>query len=158
MRVAVPIFGEDVSPRFGCSTDLLLATVDADGIQGQEIRKIGGLAPWEVLELLAAAGVTKVICGGVHWRWQAEMERRGVEVIWGVIGPAADALVALRNGTLQRDQFVCRGRRGRQGGGWRGAQRTGAGGQRGRRGPGGGRGTGDQGGVGRRSPGPRDGS
>ena len=135
MRVAVPLFGDEVSPRFGYSTELLVATVGEDGIRTEEVRDIAGHAPWQVIEDLSSSGVAKVICGGVQRRLQSEMESRGIEVIWGVIGPAADALVALHNGTLRRDQFVCRGRqrrhRGRGRGQGRGAGRMGFPGNRG---------------------------
>jgi len=125
VRVAVPLFGEDVSPRFGYSTQVLIATIDESGIQTEGIRDISGLAPWQLPEFLVSLGVAKLICGGMHWRFQEEMQRRGIEVIWGVIGPAADALAAYQAGTLQSDQFLCRGRHGPGGRG------------RGRRGPGG---------------------
>ena len=140
MRVGVPLFGEDVSPRFGYSTELLVATVGEDGIRTEEVKDIAGLAPWQLIEDLSSSGVVKVICGGVQRRFQGELEGRGIEVIWGVIGPAADALVALHNGTLRRDQFICQGRqrrhRGRGRGQGRGAGRMGF---PGNRGPGGGR-------------------
>ena len=127
MRVAVPLFGDEVSPRFGYSTELLVATVGEDGIRSEEVKDIAGLAPWQVIEDLSSSGVVKVICGGVQRHLQSEMEGRGMEVIWGVIGPAADALVALRDGTLRRDQFICRGRQRRhRGHGW--GQRRGVGG------------------------------
>lgn len=114
MRVAIPIFGEDVSPRLGCSTAMLLATVEADAIRNEEVRDIAGLSPWQLPDFLVSLGVAKVICGGVHRHLQGALESKGVEVIWGVIGPAADALLELRSGTLQRDQFLCRGQRGRR--------------------------------------------
>ena len=71
----------------------------------------------------AVGAGAKVICGGVQRHLQSEMESRGIEVIWGVIGPAADALVALRDGTLRRDQFICRGRQRRHRGHGRGQVR-----------------------------------
>lgn len=147
MKVAVPLFGEEVSPRFGCSTEVLIAWVDAGGVELEGARGLTGTAPWQWPELFSSMGVSVVVCGGIHGRFQQELERRGIQVIWGVIGLAADALHALQNGRLQRDQFVCRGRRrhraGRRGrwsgddgvspgGGWPG----GGGGGRGRgRGP-----------------------
>lgn len=145
MKVAVPLFGEDVSPRFGCSAHILIATIDESGIHAEGIRDITGLATWQLPEFLASLDVTKVICGGMHWRFQEEMQRRGIDVIWGVIGPAADALAALQSGSLQKDQFLCRGRFGP--GGWgRGRQGQGQGRvQQGGRGHGPGKGQGARG-------------
>lgn len=123
MRVAIPLFGDEVSPRFGCSTQFLLATLDGNRVQNEELEDVGHLAPWQFADYLASRQVAAVICGGVHRHFQDELERRGMEVIWGVIGPAADALVAMASGTLRRDQFLCPGRHGRGGRGGRGRGR-----------------------------------
>jgi predicted Fe-Mo cluster-binding NifX family protein len=124
MLVAIPLFGDEVSPRFGWCAEVLLATVNDGQVQQQEVRDVRHLAPCQLPEFLQTLAVEKVICGGVSRRFQEEMQHRGMEVTWGVIGTASDALAALTKGTLQRDQFVCRGRRGgmhRGGGyGWRG--------------------------------------
>ena len=117
MKVAVPLFRDEVSPRFGCSAQFLVATVEEGGVWAQEVKDVSHLAPWQLSEFLASLGVTKVICGGVHRRFQEELARCGIEIIWGVIGPAADALEALRAGTLRTDQFICPGWRGGRGGG-----------------------------------------
>jgi len=109
MKVAVPVFRDEVSPRFGCSSQALLAVVGADSVDCEKFLDLSAMTPWQWPEYFANQGVEKVICGGMHARFQAEFERRGIEVIWGVVGPAADALDALRAGTLRRDQFVCRG-------------------------------------------------
>jgi predicted Fe-Mo cluster-binding NifX family protein len=149
MKIAVPLFGEEVSPRFGFSTQLLVANIDEAGVQVEGIQELANMRPWQWPDYLATLGIEKLICGGMHPRFQVEMQRRGIEVIWGVIGPVADALEALRDGTLQRDQFLRRGRRGRRGRGWDSPARpggdwSGPGG----RGPGGGpgRGRGSKGG------------
>ena len=135
MRVAVPIFGEDVSPRFGYSRQLLLAEVDERGVRTEGTQDLSAYPPWQWAELFASQGVAKVICGGMHPRFREELERRGIQVIWGVIGPVADALVAFQRGELQSDQFICPGRHGRRGhGGGRGrGMGHGAGGGRGGR-------------------------
>jgi predicted Fe-Mo cluster-binding NifX family protein len=128
MLVAIPLFGDEVSPRFGWCAEVLLASVDDGQVQQQEVRDVRHLAPCQLPEFLQLLAVEKVICGGVSQSFQKEMERRGMEVIWGVIGTACDALAALMKGTLQPDQFVCPGRRGgtRRGGGydWRGGLET----------------------------------
>lgn len=122
MRVAIPLFGEEVSPRFGCATQFLVATIQGDSAPEEEVKDVSRLAPWQFAEFLASVGVAKVICGGVHRRFQEELEHRGIEVVWGVIGPAALALAAFLDGTLRRDQFVCRGRHGWRGRGWGGGR------------------------------------
>ena len=120
MKVAVPVFGEEISPRFGCSTHMLIATIEQREICIEDHRDLSQLPPWRWPDLLASLGVTTVVCGGMHRHFQEAIEQHGIQVIWGVIGPASDALVALQKGTLQNDQFICRGRHRHRRGGWRG--------------------------------------
>ena len=116
MKAAIPLFGDDVSPRFGCSGRFLVASIEENRVQARNEEAVTHLDPWKFPEFLASQGVTQVICGGVHRRFQMELERLGIKVIWGVIGPAEEALAAFLNGTLKSNQFVCgdfRKRRGR---------------------------------------------
>lgn len=107
MRVAIALFGDEVSPRFGSSARFMLATIEDDRVQTQEVKDVSDICPHDFPEFLSALGVAKLICGGVHRRFRDELERRGIEVIWGVIGSAAEALTAYLGGRLQCDQFVC---------------------------------------------------
>jgi predicted Fe-Mo cluster-binding NifX family protein len=107
MRVAIPLFDDEVSPRFGVSGRFLVATIDDRHVQAQAVEDVSHICPQDFPEFLSSLGVAKVICGGVHRRFRDELERRGIEVIWGVIGSAAEALSAYLGGRLQCDQFVC---------------------------------------------------
>ncbi len=116
MKLAIPLFRDEVSPRFGCSARFLVALVEENQVESRKEEDVTHLSPWQFPEFLASQGVSHVICGGVNQRFQVEMQRLGMEVIWGVIGTADEALAAFLNGTLKRDQFVCgesRGHRGR---------------------------------------------
>jgi predicted Fe-Mo cluster-binding NifX family protein len=115
MRVAIPLSGDDISPRFGSNAQFRVATVANGHVQSEEVRDTGNLCPHEFPEFLSSLGVGKVICGGIHRRFRDALEQRGIEVTWGVFGSAADALRAFREGTLRRDQFVCREHPGRHG-------------------------------------------
>ena len=123
MKVAVPLFNDEVSPRFGCSTHVLVATVDQESVRVEQTHDLSGRPPCEWPGFLESLEIRKIVCGGIHERFQTQLRERGIEVIWGVIGSAAEALAALQNGSLKSDQFVCGGRRGRhrnRGGGCRG--------------------------------------
>jgi len=134
MKVAVPLFGQEVSPRFGCSTQVLIAEVTESGVEVEGAQDLT-VTPGQWPELFSNIGVSVVVCGGIHRRFQQELEQRRIRVIWGVIGPAADALYALQAGTLQRDAFLGHGRQRRRGRG-RGRWLNDGGGGRGRHGRG----------------------
>lgn len=127
MNVAVSLFGKEVSPRLGCSNALLIASIHDGRLQDEKFEDCSWIPPRDLPDFLASREVSTVICGGVHRRLQEDIERRGIRVIWGVIGPAAEALSAFIRGTLRSDQFVCPGPgrvRARHRGAQRGAAKT----------------------------------
>ena len=108
MRVAVPRYGDLVSPRFGSKVTLLVASIENGRIREQQTVEALNTGPNQLPELLVSLGVTNVICGGIQHELHRAIERRGIEVIWGIIGPVSDALTALLEGSLHSDQFVGR--------------------------------------------------
>jgi predicted Fe-Mo cluster-binding NifX family protein len=126
VKIAIPLFGDEVSPRFGCSTQFWVTdNLHSTGPAPEEIEDVGSMIPRQVPAFLQSLGVTHVICGGLHHRFQADLEAVGIEVVSGVIGAAVAALAALREGRLEPNQFVCRGRQGRGRGRGRGQGRRG---------------------------------
>ncbi len=109
MYVAIPLFGEEVSPRVGPRNSFLIASIAEGRICDRQIVEARNIAWPHLPEFLVSLGVTKVVCGGIGHELEQELERQGIEVVWGVIGPASDALSALAEGTLHSDQFVRRG-------------------------------------------------
>jgi predicted Fe-Mo cluster-binding NifX family protein len=110
VRIAIPLFGQDVSPRFGCCRQFMIADVEQNQLKHTEVIDTTYLAPWQLPEFLTEQRVSRVICGGIHRQFQSQIENRNIEVIWGVIGPAQEALNASLAGKLRSDQFVCPGR------------------------------------------------
>ena len=86
--------------------------------QGEFARKtleIGKYYPEQIPELLSKEGVEVVISGGMNQHFQNLFHFRGIEVIWGIIGEANDALAAFRDGQLTPGMGCCpEGRRARQ--------------------------------------------
>jgi predicted Fe-Mo cluster-binding NifX family protein len=111
MIVAVPLFRNEVSPRFGHATEVALAQVE-NGEVG-EVRRIAlpGRGGRQVYATLVSMKPAVVICGGIHQSWQGMIEMQGITVIWGVIGEAEDAIRSYAAGSLRNNQFVCPGRR-----------------------------------------------
>jgi len=113
MRVAIPLYGDQVSPRFGSKVLFSVASIEDGQIREKQTVEAKNLGPSQLPDLLASLGVTKVICGGIQHELQRAMERRGIEVTWNIIGPASDALSALLEGSLHNDQFVGRSEKAR---------------------------------------------
>jgi predicted Fe-Mo cluster-binding NifX family protein len=112
VKIAIPLFGNEVSPRFGCCQQFMIADAEQDEIRQTTVVDTTSLPPWQLPEFLAERQVSRIICGGIHRQFQSRLEDCGIEVTWGVIGPAEDALHAFLGGNLKSDQFVCPGRQG----------------------------------------------
>ena len=125
MIVAVPLFGEEVSPRFGYANEVLVADISSGEVQSVRRLAVPGRGGMQICSLILSVRPDAVVCGGIHPRWQQMLERQRVTVFWGVIGRAEDALGSYAAGNLRRDQFVCPRRSKRRGGrqGRRGFQR-----------------------------------
>ncbi len=108
MRVAIPLHGDEVSPRIGSRALFLVASIEEGRIVEEHLVDTQNRVWLDLAVFLASQGITTMICGGIQRELQSEIEGRGIEVIWGIIGPASAALMALISGTLHSDQFVGR--------------------------------------------------
>ena len=111
------VFGEEFSAHLSSGGGvhngyllrrLLVASIEGGQIQDKQTVEAENMTCSQLPGFLASLGVSKMICGGIERPVQQEIESRGIEVIWGVIGPAAEALWALVKGTLHENQFVRR--------------------------------------------------
>jgi len=92
MRVAVPLFENEVAPRFCFAREMLVATVDDGQVVSRERLLVESLAWPERIRWLEELGVTVILASGFD-RCQAPMARaRGIQVIFG-LGGSADALL-----------------------------------------------------------------
>ena len=65
MRIAVPTFRDQVSPRFDCAENALLADVDDDNSFTTELLELGDSEPSRRIQILRNANVDVVICGNI---------------------------------------------------------------------------------------------
>jgi predicted Fe-Mo cluster-binding NifX family protein len=100
MKVAVPLFEEEVAPRFCFARELLVATVEEGKVTARERLLVESL-PWpDRIRRLGELGVTVVLAGGFD-RCQAPMAHaRGMRIISGLGGTADEALRAFCAGEL----------------------------------------------------------
>jgi len=114
MKLAIMLYGTRVSPRYGYSQGVLIVEVNNQGEFGRKTLEIGEYYPERIPEVLSKEGVEVVITGGMNEHFQNLFRLHGIDVIWGIIGEANDALAAFRDGQLTLGMGCCpEGRRGR---------------------------------------------
>jgi predicted Fe-Mo cluster-binding NifX family protein len=111
MKIAFPLFGLRISPRFDSSPEMWIVTVNGGEVIDQEKISLGQLSLPQRFDQLAANSINKVVCGGIDGFCLAQLERNGIDVVKDVTGEAEVALGLLLRGRL-RPGFCCdRGRR-----------------------------------------------
>ena len=101
MKIAVPTFGDRVSPRFDCAASFLVATVDKGEISDRRVLDATQWAPHDRINRLVALGVEAVVCGGID-RWSAESLRSVNIALYGrFAGTIQESLDALVRGELE---------------------------------------------------------
>jgi len=125
MKIAIPLFGDRISPRFDFSPEVWIIEVEKGEVLRQERLSTANLNLPQRLEQIASNGVDKVICGGIDGFCQNQLGSKGIDVVQDVIGDAEIVFDLFMKGRL-RPGFCCE-RRGR-GRFW--AWRKGSGGRR----------------------------
>jgi predicted Fe-Mo cluster-binding NifX family protein len=101
MRVAIPIFGARISPRFDFAPALLLLTLEKGEIKAREEVSLSSWDLWRRVEKLKEFEVQTLICGGIDCYSQQRLEDKRIRVIPWIAGEAEEALRYFLNGTLK---------------------------------------------------------
>jgi predicted Fe-Mo cluster-binding NifX family protein len=113
MKIAMPTFGNRISPRFDFSPEIWVIEVERGKVVGQEKISTSNLNLPQRLEKITSNGVDKVICGGIDGLSRNQLGSRGIDVVQDVIGDADIIFDLFMKGRL-RSGFCCE-RRGRRG-------------------------------------------
>lgn len=111
MRIAVPLFGELIAPRF-CAADRVLVV---DAVDGSERARAIVVVPNRALAArlgqLAELGVQELLCGGFSRRYLPMAMELGIAVTWGLRGGADELVLAFLAGQLPRPSVLPMARR-----------------------------------------------
>ena len=101
MKVAIPLFGSRVSPRFGFCQEILIVKIDDGGEIERKNISTEGLGIPQRIEQLKTLGVDTIICGGVNGFYLKQLSAVGFHVIPGVMGEAKEVLDLFQRGHLR---------------------------------------------------------
>ena len=88
MKIAIPILGSRVSPRFDFSPEIWIIDVERGEVVGQEKLPTTHLNLSQRLEQIASNGVDQVICGGIDGFCQNQLGSGGIDIVQDVMGDA----------------------------------------------------------------------
>lgn len=101
MRLAIPLFGPRVSPRFDHAPRLLLLSVEGRRVVAREEISLFHLTPWQRVEKLKELGAQVVICGGIDQTCRQWLAASRIQVIPQVGGEAGQAVNDFLAGRLR---------------------------------------------------------
>ena len=105
MKIAIPMFGHRVSPRFDSAPSVLLVGVDRGALLGRTQQSLEGVIGWRRVALLTGQNVNVLLCGGIRRSDYFSIVNAGIEVYPGLLGEADDVLDAFLRGDLSKNGF-----------------------------------------------------
>jgi predicted Fe-Mo cluster-binding NifX family protein len=117
MKIAIPLFGNRISPRFDFSPEVWIITVENGEVVNQEKIPMTNFNLPQRLDQLTSNRVNQVICGGIDGFSLNQLGSRGISVLHNIAGEAEVVFHLFLKGRL-RPGFCCEGR-GRRFHGWK---------------------------------------
>lgn len=80
-RIAIPLFGDRVSPHFGSSSKMLVVVAENRTVLDQGVFDVEENGPMHQARRLVELGVEEILCGGIHHRLKEWLTNHGVRVV-----------------------------------------------------------------------------
>lgn len=100
-KVFIPLFGEEVAPRFDLATEVLLAESAADGgMASERVLMLPNPSAERLCHMIISEAVDVVICGGIEQEFYDYLTWKQIRVIDNIIGSGRAAFQRLAKGRL----------------------------------------------------------
>jgi predicted Fe-Mo cluster-binding NifX family protein len=107
LKSLIPLYGNDVAPRFDLATEVLVAVGDDSGKKWKEkIVVLSQSSSEQLCHLVLTEGVDAVICGGIEEEHYQYLTWKRVQVFDSVIGPWESALERFYQGKLKSGDIL----------------------------------------------------
>jgi predicted Fe-Mo cluster-binding NifX family protein len=106
MKVAIPMFNQDVAPRFGFADRFIIAEIVGKEIVECRSFPLKGDGVLERLEEISGRGADTLLCGGFNRNYLPLAKNMGMTVYLGLIGSGEEILSSfLRGKLIARNNF-----------------------------------------------------
>jgi len=106
-RVLVTLYGNDVSPRFDLTTEVLIASIGKDGAVTEDKTMVLPQSSAEKLcHMVVTEGIEAVICGAIEQEYFEYLTWKRVNVIDSVVGSYRDVLERFGEGMLESGDIL----------------------------------------------------
>jgi predicted Fe-Mo cluster-binding NifX family protein len=106
-KILIPLYGNDVAPRFDMATEVFIVSIDENGESRDEKMVVLPEASGEKLcHMILVEGIRAVICGGIEDELFQYLTWKRVKVLDSVIGPYRIALERFKKGALRAGDIL----------------------------------------------------
>ncbi|WP_027721862.1 NifB/NifX family molybdenum-iron cluster-binding protein [Maridesulfovibrio zosterae] len=99
-KILIPLFNDDVAPRFDMATDVTLIKISSDGEINDRIIVLPQASADDLCALATSNHIDAVICGGIDDEHYQYLVWKGITVFDDVIGPVQQILEVYKIGKL----------------------------------------------------------
>ncbi len=101
-KVLIPLFGDDVAPRFDLVNEALIVILGPDGeVRDHRTVLLARASAEDLCHLILTDGVEVVICGGIEEEYAQYLSWKKARVVDSVMGPWNRVLDRYRQGRLK---------------------------------------------------------
>jgi predicted Fe-Mo cluster-binding NifX family protein len=92
-KLLIPLFGNEVAPRFDLATEVMIVSFDPDWKRIDErLVVLPKASAEELCQLILSERIQVVICGGIEEEYYQYLKWKRVEVLDSIIGSSAAVL------------------------------------------------------------------
>ena len=111
IKIFIPLFGEEVAPRFDLATEVLLAECAEDGtISSERLLMLPNPSAERLCHMILSESVDTVICGGIEQEFYDYLTWKQVKVVDNIIGASRSAIERFAKGRLEPGDILERRR------------------------------------------------
>ncbi len=99
-KILIPLFNDDVAPRFDLATDVLLVEIKSNSDYYERVIVLPQASADDLCALATSANADAVICGGIGDEHYQYLTWKEITVFDDVIGPVKKILEAHKNAAL----------------------------------------------------------
>lgn len=105
-KVLIPLYKDEVAPRFDLSAEVLIVLYDNGGRTGENIIVLQQPSPEDLCHMILKEKIDLVICGGIEEEYYQYLNWKNVRVIDDVIGEKDAVLAGYEKGGLERGDIL----------------------------------------------------
>jgi predicted Fe-Mo cluster-binding NifX family protein len=107
-RIAIPVFNNRVSPRFGYTSKIVIVDIDkSNNIINESIIDVESINSYSIPQQFFQLKINVIICGGINSYFQQLFEQSNIQVIWGIIGDYKEVILLYLSGKLKYNNNYC---------------------------------------------------